>query len=201
MGVDYLANIKICLDAGHYGKYNRSPAVPEYYESDMNWKLHLMLKARIEEYEGVEVILTREDQEMDKTLFDRGCTSEGCDLFLSIHSNAVDDFVHEDVDYPKSIVQLDGRGDKLGLMLGECVKELMGTKQDVLLFKREHQGGEYYGVLRGAAAVGTMGIILEHSFHTNTKMTKWLLDDNNLAKAAKAEAEVLAKYFGLKKKA
>ena len=33
----------ICLDAGHYGKYNRSPAIPEYYESDMNWKLHLML--------------------------------------------------------------------------------------------------------------------------------------------------------------
>ncbi len=21
----------ICLDAGHYGKYNRSPAIPEYY--------------------------------------------------------------------------------------------------------------------------------------------------------------------------
>lgn len=196
-----MANIKICLDAGHYGKYNRSPAVPEYYESDMNWKLHLMLKARLEEYEGVEIIQTREDQETDKALFDRGCMSEGCDLFLSIHSNAVDDFVHEDVDYPKSIVQLDGRGDKLGQMLGECVKELMETKQDVLLFKRERNGGEYYGVLRGAAAVNTMGIILEHSFHTNTRATKWLLDDNNLAKAAKAETEVIAKYFGLKKKA
>lgn len=33
-------SIKICLDAGHYGKYNRSPAVKTYYESDMNWKLH-----------------------------------------------------------------------------------------------------------------------------------------------------------------
>ena len=32
---------KICLDAGHYAKYNRSPVVPEYYESVMNWKLHL----------------------------------------------------------------------------------------------------------------------------------------------------------------
>lgn len=29
---------KICLDAGHYGDYNRSTAVPEYYESRMNWK-------------------------------------------------------------------------------------------------------------------------------------------------------------------
>ena len=40
----------ICLDAGHYGKYNSSPAIPEYYESDMNRKLHLMLKSSLEKY-------------------------------------------------------------------------------------------------------------------------------------------------------
>ena len=37
----------VCLDAGHSGDYNRSPAVPEYYESDMNWTLHLLLKAAL----------------------------------------------------------------------------------------------------------------------------------------------------------
>lgn len=26
--------IKVCLDAGHYGKYNRSPAVSSYYPKD-----------------------------------------------------------------------------------------------------------------------------------------------------------------------
>ena len=36
--------VKVCLDAGHYGKYNRSPAVSSYYESDMTWKLHNYLK-------------------------------------------------------------------------------------------------------------------------------------------------------------
>lgn len=41
---------KICLDAGHYGQYNRSPAIPEYYESEMNWKLHLLLKKELEKY-------------------------------------------------------------------------------------------------------------------------------------------------------
>ena len=24
--------VKVCLEAGHYGKYNRSPAVSSYYE-------------------------------------------------------------------------------------------------------------------------------------------------------------------------
>ena len=40
--------IKVCLDAGHYGKYNRSPAVSSYYESDMTWKLHNYLKKELE---------------------------------------------------------------------------------------------------------------------------------------------------------
>ena len=40
--------VKVCLDAGHYGKYNRSPAVSSYYESDMTWKLHNYLKKELE---------------------------------------------------------------------------------------------------------------------------------------------------------
>ena len=52
---------KICIDAGHYGKYNRSPAIPEYYESDMTWKLHLKLKEHLESY-NIEVITTRKNQ-------------------------------------------------------------------------------------------------------------------------------------------
>ena len=50
-------------------------------------------------------------------------------------------------------------------------------------------------MLRGANAVGTPGIILEHSFHTNTRATKWLPSDSNLQKLAKAEAECIASYL------
>lgn len=57
---------------------------------------------------------------------------------------------------------------------------------------------DYYGVLYGAHMVGTPGIILEHSFHSNTKSAKWLSNDDNLKKLAAAEAEVIANYFGMK---
>jgi len=76
-----------CLDAGHFGKYNRSPVVPEYYESDMNWKLHLLLKAELEK-RGIKVILTRQDKDKDLALVERGKMAEDADLFLSEHSNA-----------------------------------------------------------------------------------------------------------------
>ena len=68
--------------------------------------------------------------------------------------------------------------------------------------EKDHNGDgilndEWYGVLHGAKSVGTPAILLEHSFHTNTRATKWLLDDSNLHTLAKAEAKTLAEYFGL----
>lgn len=191
--------IKICLDAGHYGKYNRSPAVKAYYESDMNWKLLNLLKAELEQY-GFEVTRTRSNKEKDMSVYDRGAASKGCDLFLSLHSNAVGSGVNESVDYPVVYVQLDGKGNALGKQLAEAIEQLMGTKQDGRISTRKGSKGEYYGVLRGAAAVGTMGMILEHSFHTNTRSTNWLLNDSNLKKLAQREAEIIAKWFGVSKK-
>lgn len=190
----------VCLDAGHYGKSNRSPAVLEYYESEMNWKLHLLLKSELEAF-GIEVKQTRSDPAKDLGLTARGKASANCDLFISIHSNAVGSSgTDENTDYPVVIVMQDGKGDVLGEQLAECVEALMGTRQDGRIYKkRGTYGGEWYSVLAGAAAVGTMGMIIEHSFHTNTKATKWLMDDTNLARMAKAEAEIIADWFGMAK--
>ena len=190
--------IKICLDAGHYGKYNQSPAVKTYYESEMTWKLTNLLKAELIAY-GFEVTLTRSDQAKDLAVYERGKLSKGCNLFLSIHSNAVGSGVYENTDYPAVAVQLDGKGNKLGQQLADIIHKTMGTKQKGKIFTKEWNGDEYYGVLRGAAHVGTMGLILEHSFHTNTAATKWLSSDANLKKMAAAEAQVIADYFGVKK--
>ena len=189
---------KICLDAGHYGKYNQSPAVSKYYESDMAWKLHLKLKACLEDY-GIEVITTRSSQEKDLGLTARGKAAKGCDLFLSIHSNAAGSKANETVDYPIAFVPINGSADILGQQLAECVEQVMCTKQMWRSESKKSAKGDwdYYSVISGAASVGVPGIILEHSFHTNTKITKWLLDDSNLDKLAKAEAEVIAKYFNI----
>ena len=191
-----MAKIKICLDAGHYGKYNQSPAVSKYYESDMAWKLHLKLKARLEEY-GIEVVTTRKSQNENLGLATRGKKAKGCDLLLSIHSNAVGDKINETVDYPIAFVPINGSADKLGKLLAECVEQTMNTKQTSRSATKKSSNGnwDYYSVINGAVSVGVPGIILEHSFHTNTKATKWLMEDSNLDKLAKAEAEVIARYF------
>ena len=191
-----MAKIKICLDAGHYGKYNRSNVVPGYYESEMNWKLHNLLKKYLEQY-GIEVIQTRSDQTKDMGTITRGKKAVGCNLFLSIHSNACGT---ESVDYPLVIVPLDGSGDAIGNKLAKCIEETMDTKQKCDVWtKKSDNGNEWYGVIRGAVAVGVPGLILEHSFHTNTRAANWLSIDSNLDKLARAEADVIAAHYGLKK--
>ena len=190
--------MKICLDAGHYGKYNRSKVVPSYYESEMVWKLHNYLAEELEGY-GVTIVKTRADQAKDMGLVARGKASKGCDLFLSIHSNACDT---ESVDYPLVITMLDGKGDALGKKVAVKIQELMNTRQNGQVKHKEGSvpGYEWYSVLYGAAAVGVMGMIIEHSFHTNTKAATWLSSDGNLKEMAKAEAKIIAEHYGLTKK-
>ena len=200
---------RICVDAGHYGKYNRSPVVPAYYESEVMWKLHLMQKEELEK-RGMEVTTTRADQSKDMGLKARGKASKDCDLFLSNHSNAASS---EGVDYPvayhlypDSGTQIDDQSKELAGLLAPVVAKTMGTKQAGRIATRKGSGDwngdgvlndNYYSVLNGARLVGTPGIILEHSFHTNKAAAQWLLKDENLRKLAQAEADVIAQWFGL----
>lgn len=184
----------VCLDAGHSGDYNRSPAVPVYYESDMSWTLHLLLKAALERY-GIVVKITRETQNTTLGVYERGTASKGCDLFLSLHSNAVGSDVNETVDRVMVYVPIDGSGDEIGRLFVDQISLVVGTQQKGRIATREGSNGDYYGVIRGAVAVGTVGLILEHSFHTNTQSTNWLMEEANLARLADEEAVVIAEYF------
>ena len=50
------------------------------------------------------MVKARTNQTKDLSLFSRGKKAKGCDLFLSLHSNAVGSGVKESVDYPVAYV-------------------------------------------------------------------------------------------------
>lgn len=209
-----LSGKKICIDAGHYGNYNRCPAIPEYYESIMAWKLHLLQKKYLEQL-GATVIVTRVDQKKDLALYNRGAASKGCDLFISDHSNAIGRGMNESIDYAAvyhltddTSVTCDDISKAIAKKIAPVIANVMGLKQGCKVLSRKsgndrnHDGvmnDNYYGVLHGARMVGTPGLILEHGFHTNSATVRWLLNDANLDKLAKAEAEAIAEYFYGKK--
>ncbi len=197
----------VCIDAGHYGTYNKCPNNPNYSEAAVMWKLHLLQKTYLEQL-GIDVILTRSEQSKDLALNTRGQTAKGCALFFSDHSNAVGSAMNESVDYvavyhltDDAAVLCDDISKEFANKLAPVIAEVMGTKQAPTVLTRNSSNDRngdgvlndnYYAVLHAARSVNVPGLILEHSFHTNTRTVAWLLDDSNLDKLARAEAECIA---------
>ena len=200
--------LKICLDAGHYGKYNRSPVVTQYYESDFTWAFTNYEKAELERL-GFEVVLTRTDKNKDLDLTKRGKTAKGCVLFISNHSNACGT---ESVDHPSIIIpRVEGEViitdcSVLANRIGDNIVKEIGTKQKAKVYDKDagydrNKNGksgddEYYGVMDGAQRTDCpMYMIVEHGFHTNTSTAKWLLNDSNVKRLAISEANVIANFL------
>lgn len=202
--------VSIMLDAGHAGDFfNASPVVEGYYESAVMWNLTSKLKQHLEDY-GFSVGMTRNSISEDPELTERGRRASGYDLFISLHSNAA---ASETPDAPWMIhfrsdneSWLDDESIRIAYVLGDVISDTMGVSEPYYYergvgFDRDGDGklnDEYYGVLFGAKSVGVPGIIIEHSFHTNARAARWLLDDGNLERLAEAEAEALAKYYRMK---
>lgn len=205
-----LAGKVICLDPGHYKQYNMCPAIPEYYESEVMWEFTLLEKKYLEEL-GATVRLTRIAPNLNPSLKQRGAASEGCDLLISNHSNAVGGGMNESIDYaavyclvPDDGTNIDEVSREIALKLAPTVAECMDLKQGGKVLTRkstkDHNNDgvlndNYYTVLSAARLVGTPALIVEHSFHTNTKSVRWLLNRNNLDELARREAQVIAEYF------
>ena len=191
---------KVMLDAGHYGSYNRSPVVPQYYEAKRMWELHLLLKKYLEQY-GFEVDATRTDQKKDLALSKRGAKAKGYDLFLSLHSDGCDT---ESVNRATVFYAYDDWNNASGLAkrLTEAVGKCMGVPGKYKTKKSTNGDWDYYSVMFYARqARCPLYFIIEHSFHTNTASAKWLMSDGNLDKLAQAEAKVIAEHFGMTAKA
>lgn len=193
------AEFKLKIDPGHAGKYN-SGAAAGYWESEMSWELSNYLKKMINKYPGVKATLTKESLDEDPEVYDRGTFAKGNDLFVSIHSNSSDS---SSTDYPLTIVpyakeQLYKLAQPLGIALAKGIKKTMKTSQKYQVWvKKQRDGRDWFGVVRGASDVGVAGIIIEHSFHSNPGMAKWLMKAKNLKKLAKMETNTITGYYGL----
>ena len=93
------SNIKICIDPGHYAGKNE--AGDGYAEGDFTLNLALELKNLLEAEYGITVCMTRDSGSISiggykDAALDNGHISlrgtyaaeEGCDLFVSVHTNA-----------------------------------------------------------------------------------------------------------------
>ena len=195
----------IILDPGH-GQFGNPHTTREgFYEGTQNFILASFLKTELEEL-GFDVRMTRDKVEDNPELAERGSMSGklGAVMFLSIHSNAPGGNP-SDERYPRvrgaetfySVSDCEGNA-PIARDLTDAVVRTMQTEDRGIKTRRypDNESVDYYGVLRSAAASGCKrAFLIEHGFHTNPEDSAFLQNSECLAKLAKAEAEVIDRWF------
>lgn len=199
--------MRITIDPGHTKNVNAG-VIKGYYEGNAMYSLAEYLCDELSKYENTEVVLTRKENE-NPSLESRGdlAVKSGSRVFLSLHSNAVSNA--ESASYVcgfYSVKRTDSKS--LCTKLVSAVTNVMKEKTDAwnrgALTKKTTSGDDYYGVIRNSVEGNSKveySFIIEHGFHSNKKECEFLSDNENLKKIAKAEADTLAEYFGMTKKA
>lgn len=204
--------MKICLDPGHYGSDFNPGVAAGYVESNFTWDYYLLLKAELEKY-GVEVIGTRASKNDypkkangGDNLKARGKMSEGCDLLVSIHSNAATEEPIEPKNWVTAWWSIQSGGEGVTKAIVNALSYFLGNEWGYIMppesgvWESENSPGkDYLGVLRGCSSVGTPGCVIEHSFHTNVQYCEWAMTSGNIARMAEVEAKAIADYYGLKR--
>jgi len=192
-------NPLVVLDPGHGPVTNPYPAASGYYEGTQMYKLMLVLKSRLEE-SGINVITTRKKITDDPDLSTRGSTAgkNKADLFISLHSDAVGNYVASANGVSAYYSIQDSAANKVfAAKVSSSIAALIGTRDRGALTRLGSNGLDYYGVIRSAAASGCRNAFLvEHGFHTNSNDVKWLISDNKLAQIAEMWTKILCEYFG-----
>jgi hypothetical protein len=202
------------LDPGHFTNHNRGAACG-YWEGNFNLAYAFMLKTELEAL-GWLVYLTRTNG-TDLSLTKRGqfAVSKHADLFYSIHSNACGT---EAVRGVGAFYSVDRPSNKaFALLQAQIVAAIMGspkayanTKASTVYFSTPDPSTleDYYTVIDSSSDGGVPHIILlEHDFHTNKAVCKWLsgnadgvlpwvINAAHCTAMAKAEAANIHKFYG-----
>lgn len=196
--------IRIILDPGHMAGYNK--ASHGYSEGTRMWDYYHLLSAELKKY-GFVVGCTKstingypKDSRGNDMVTARGNRAKGYDIMLSLHTNACGS---SRVKRPLCIYPVSGKHKALAVNIAKALHEMLGNsdKPTYQAYPRYNSRGnaDYYGVIRGAAAVNVPCIIIEHMFHSNPDCAAWLMNDNNLKRMAEVVAGTVADYFGYKK--
>lgn len=210
--------IHIVIDAGHGGKDFGAEADYDgttVYEKNLNLKVAGFLGRNLEEYEGVTVSYTREDDRfIDLSQRTQIAKNKDADMLISIHHNAIGDIV----DYDHGCTVLTGRGvyqkqiceeeKKLACNILYELSEIGLEDQGILLRQSEngsvYENGElsdYYAIIRNGLEQGVPSILVEHAFvDSDSDYTEFLNSNRKIKRIAEADAKGIARYYRLKRK-
>lgn len=189
----------IVLDPGHGGE-NLGGEYAPYLEKELTMVVAEAMKEELEEYEGVEVYLTRETDE-DMTIKDRAlfAAEKQADFLFCLHFNMS---VEHNLYGAEVWVPAFGDAYAKGYAFAEIE---MQELTDLGLFSRgiktrlNKQDDNYYGILRYCTQEGVPSVLIEHCHLDNENDQDFYQQGREQLEAfGRLDARAVAKYFHLK---
>lgn len=204
----------IVLDPGH----DPGDWVNGVWETDLNWRIALAMKAELEKYESVEVYINREWSEcpeesdgMDclKARVTRGANLEA-DLLISLHNNALGS---GNIQYAASGTEIyiskysDYYAESKGLaeVVERKLSEMGLRSRGIYVRDYGSDGGfyddgnswDYYAINRHSTMMGIPSLLIEHAYMDNPEDLVFLRDSEKVDEIGRRDAQAIVEYYGL----
>ena len=211
----------ICLDPGHGARDSGAVATydgVEYQEADLVLKIALYLRAELETYENVKVIMTRTNRQGELPTINPAkikprvdfAVQNGADVLISLHLNALEKTDVHGVMMLTSNGYYNRECADIGIALGT---NMLLTLEHLGLLNRGHLKknssdhrnpdgtvADYYAIVREGIWQNIPSLIVEHCYLTNEDdFRNYLNSDEKLKALAVADADGIAAYYGLQK--
>lgn len=199
------APVIVVIDPGHGGvpgetEANGGANYHDVYEKDLNLETALAMKKELEEYQGIEVYITREN-DVEMSLKERAefAKEKNADMFISIHYNASADhlFYGSEV-WISAFGEFYANGYGLATHFMNQFREA-GFVDKGIKTRIGESGSDYYGVIRHCAEFGITGIIVEHCYLDDDVEFKNVDTVEKQRIFGVRDAVAVAEYYGLDK--
>lgn len=188
----------VCIDPGHGGD-NQGALWNDYVEKDITMITAEAMRDELLKYEGIKVVMTREE-DIDLSLEDRVriASEAGADFFFCIHYNMS---AGHDMYGAECWISAFGENYARGMDFARIeMEELLslGLYDRGVKTRLNSKGTNYYGVLRVADIEGLPGVIIEHCHLDNIEDEPFYDHDEKLKIFGRVDATAVAKYYGLR---
>lgn len=196
----YAKNVVVVIDPGHGGD-NEGGKTEEYTERDLTPIVAKYMKERLEQYEGIEVYLTR-DGDIDKDLSrgDRAkiAADRNADFMFSLHFNmSADHNLFGSEVWTSAFGEYYAKGQEFGYIETAALEELGFFDRGVKTKISSKSDDDYYGIILGGKKVGIPTVIIEHCHLDEPRDNAFLTSEDCYRTLGYTDADCVAKYFGL----
>lgn len=190
--------VTVVIDPGHGGE-NLGGEYEDYTEKEMTLIVAEAMKAELEQYEGIEVYLTRTG-DVDLSLEERCefAASVNADFLFCLHFNLSGSHT---LFGAETWISAFGEQYSKGYSFASIEMELLeglGLYSRGIKTRLNDKGIDYYGIIRHATERNMPCVLIEHC-HLDQENDKPFYDHKDkLVAFGKLDAEAVAKYYGLK---